>query len=449
MIGEKEAKRLCKDVLGRMGDDSGEVFLSVADSYLTRFATNYIHQNVAERNFTLTVKAVLGKRSGSATTNRLDAEALDEVVARAKASAKVSPENPDHPGLTEKAEYQLVQAFDEVTAAFSSQDRAEAVGEVCRLAKEKGLNAYGAFSTGTSEVVYANSGDVFAYHVATKADFSTVVMESEGDASGWARRSGWRVEDVPVANLGSEAVAKTEMGKEPRKTEPGEYTVVLDPYATRDLINSLNFYGMGAQAVQEGRSWMVNRMGEQAFSPAVNIWDDGLDPKGTPLPFDYEGVLKQRVDIVKDGVVIGPVYDRAAAHKEGKASTGHGLPPLLRYYGPIAINLFMAPGEATVEEMIQSTQRGLYITRFWYTRLVHAPDCVVTGMTRDGAYMIEQGKITYPVKNLRFTQSYIDALAGVEAVGKDAHLLTSDYGGISLRVPALKLKSFKFTGTTV
>ncbi len=450
MIGEKEAKKLCNEVMQRMGDEAAEVFLSVDDQYLTRFANNYIHQNVAERNTTLTVKAVLGKRSGVATTNRMDSEALDEVVARAKSNAQASPENPDHPGLAGPEEYQLVRAFDEETAACSPQERAEAVGEVCRLAKEKGFNASGAFSTGTSEVVIANTEGVFAYHISTAADFSTVVMEIDGDASGWAHRSGWRASDVPVAELGAEAVRKTEMGKGPRNIDPGEYTVVLDHYATQDMLSSMNFYGMGAQAVQEGRSWMVGRMGEQALSPSVSIWDDGLSPDGAPFPFDFEGVPKQRVDIVKEGVVIGPVYDRSTAHKEeGQSSTGHGLPPSFRFFGPIALNLFMATGDATVEEMIESTERGLYITRFWYTRLVHPPECVVTGMTRDGVYMIEDGKITFPIKNLRWTQSYVEALSGVEAVGKDAYLMMSDFGGISTSAPAVKLKSFNFTGSTV
>jgi predicted Zn-dependent protease len=449
MFGEKETKNLCQEVMRRMGDAAAEVFVTEEDNALTRFANNYIHQNVSERNITLTVRAVLGKRSGLAKTNRLAPDALDEVVKRAKASAQVSPENPDFPGLAEPAEYKPVQAFDEITAEYTPQERAEAVGGLCRLAKEKGLNASGAFSTGTEEMAVANTEGVFAYYVGTKADFSTVVMETEGDSSGWAHRSGWRAEDLPVTDLGLEAVRKAEMGKEPRNIEPGEYTVVLDHYATQDMVSSMNFYGMGAQSVQEGRSWMIGRMGEQVLSSQMSIWDDGLDPNGMPVAFDFEGVPKQRVDLVKDGIIVGPVYDRTTAEKEGKISTGHALPQNFRFYGPIATNLFVAPGDSSLEEMISSTERGLYITRFWYTRLVHPSDCVVTGMTRDGVYMIENGKITYPVKNLRFTQSYVEALADIEAVGKETYLLVEDYGGFSSRVPALKLKSFNFTGSTV
>lgn len=194
---------------------------------------------------------------------------------------------------------------------------------------------------------------------------------------------------------------------------------------------------------------MNERIGKKVMSEKISIWDDGLDPLGMPLPFDFEGVPKQHVDIVKEGVVEQPVYDRYTAHKAGKHTTGHAMPPLFRGYGPLGLNLFMGIGEKTLEEMIASTERGLYITRFWYTRLVHPRDCVITGMTRDGVFLIENGELTYPVKNLRFTQSYIDALADVEAVGKESYLLLSEYGGFSERVPALKIRNFNFTGKTV
>ncbi len=450
MFGENEAKKICNQTLTLLGKDAGEVILKVYDETLTRFANNSIHQNVSERNVRMIVKAHLGKKVGMARTNRLDSKSLKEVVVRAKKNAEASPGNPDHPGLPGPEEYKLVQTFDELTAACSPQERAEAVGKVCAQAKKKGLKAFGALSTRTTELAIANTEGVFAYHIGTGARFSTVVMESDGDASGWAQRSSWRFEDIPVEELGASAVKKVEIGKNPRHLELGEYPVVLDPYATLDLLMMLNMSGMGAQTLQEGRSWMVNRMGKQVFSPSVSIWDDGLDPNGIPLPFDFEGIPKQRVDIVKEGIVIGPVYDHATAHKDGKVSTGHKGPPepFLIRLGPIAFNLFMAPGDSTVEEMIASTKRGLYITRFHYTRPVHPSDCVVTGMTRDGAYLIEDGKIAYPVKNLRFTQSYVDALAGVEATGKNTYQLEASES-IYIRVPALKLKSFNFTGQTV
>jgi PmbA protein len=451
MLGEQDAKKICHKILGLLGKGAGEVILRFNDGYLTRFANNYIHQNVAQRNTQLTIKAHLGTRVGIAVTNRLDGQALEGVVARAKTNAKASPENPYYPGLPEPSKYNPAQSFDEFTAASSPDDRATAVGEVCSQASDKGFKAFGALTTGTNEVIVGNTDGLFAYHVGTKASFSTVIMEKSGDASGWAEQASWRYKDIPIKELGAFASRKVEMGHNPKTIELGEYPVVLDPSATVDFLMSLNSQGMGANTFQEGRSWMVGRIGKQAFSPSVNIWDDGLDPNGIPMSFDYEGVPKHRVDIVKDGVIMGPVYDHRTAHKDGVKSTGHCLPPdtYMSRFSPMASNLFMAPGDSSVDEMIASIERGIYITRFWYTRVVHPSDCVVTGMTRDGAFLVEDGEIAYPVKNLRFTQSYVNALANVEALSKESLLTLSGMGHIPVRVPAAKLMSFNFTGQTV
>jgi predicted Zn-dependent protease len=447
MIGEKEARKLCESVLKRCKGAEAEVLLTVTDSALTRFANNIIHQNVAERDIELTLRYLIGKRIGTVTSNRSDEAALDEMVTNARQYAEASPEDPGYPGLPEPAPFTRVNAFDQATEAYTPEGRARAVGVVCRLAGEKGLNASGAFTTGVTELAVANSNDLFAYHASTNADFQTVVMGV--DSSGRAQGSDWRAGNLAVEKLGQEAILTAERGKSPHKIEPGDYTVVFEHYVTEDLVSSLNFYGMGAQSLLEGHSWMNDRIGQKLMSEKVSIWDDGLDPAGAPLPFDFEGVPKQRVDVVTQGVVMGPVYDRYSGSKAGKESTGHALPPTMRGFGPVAMNLFMAPGEATVEEMIRSTDRGLYVNRFWYTRLVHPRDCVITGMTRDGVFMIENGELSYPVKNLRYTMPYIQVLANVEAVGKEAHLLISEYGNMGQRVPALKVHGFNFSGSTV
>jgi predicted Zn-dependent protease len=210
----------------------------------------------------------------------------------------------------------------------------------------------------------------------------------------------------------------------------------------------LAWIGMSAQSVQEERSWMNDRSGQQVMSPLVSIWDDGQDLAGYPMPFDFEGVPKQCVEVVKDGVIGSPVYDSYSARKEGRASTGHATPPGMGLGTSFPLNLFMAAGESSLDEMIQSTKRGLYIATFWYTRPMRPRDAVTTGMTRDGVFMIENGEITYPVKNLRFTQSYIQALADVEMVSRDRRLIIGEPFGASL-VPALKIKAFNFTGSTL
>jgi PmbA protein len=447
MIEEKAAHNLMDAILKRCKGAPAELTLITDDSALTRFANNIIHQNVAEKDAEITLRYFIGKQIGAASTNRLDEAGLDELVERAKSNAKASPEDPNYPGLPEPQAYQQVVAWDQNTADYSAEKRASAVGIVCKMAVEKGLNASGAFSSGSGELVVANTQGVFTYHTQTTADFQTVVMSD--DSSGRAQESAWRIDDLEVEALGKEAIKTALRGHDPVKIDPGEYTVVLEHYVTEDFLSSLNFHGIGAQALQEGRSWMNDRIGEQVMSPLINIWDDGLDVHGSPLPFDFEGVPKQRVDIVKDGVIMGPVYDRYTGAKMGKPSTGHATPIGFRGFGPIAMNLFMAPGTTSVEEMIASTQKGLYINRFWYTRLVHPRDCVVTGMTRDGVFMIEDGKLTYPVKNLRYTMPYVTALANVEAVGKDTHLLIGEFGGFSNSVPALKINGFNFTGSTV
>jgi PmbA protein len=446
VIEKQEAVDLCHHVLQRCQDTQAEVLLVAEDNYLTRFANNTIHQNVAEHNLNLIVRVIVDGRLGSAATNRRDTAGMDQVVEQARRNALASPPDPNFPGLAEPAAYQQVNDFDDRTAGYAPDARADAVGIVCRLAAEKSLNASGAFSTGARQIVVANTLGVFAYHPATQADFQVTVMGA--DSSGRAQASAWRVAEIPPESLGREAIRKAELGQGPRLVDPGEYPVVFDPYVTQDLVAMLNIHGMGAQAVLEGRSWMNDRLGQQVMSPLVHLWDDGCDLRGLPSPFDYEGVPKQKVEIVSDGVVIGPVYDRLTARKAGVSSTGHALAPNQRMFGPVAANLFMAPGSTGTEELIASTPRGLYITRFWYTRLVHPRDCTITGMTRDGVFMIENGELAYPVKNLRFTQSYLQALAEVEAVGVETRLLSQEFSSIASLVPALKISRFNFTGAT-
>jgi predicted Zn-dependent protease len=451
MLDRNQAKELSQQVLQRCGKDPADLILIFKDHSLTRFANNSIHQNVAEQNLTIYLRLLLGNRQGMASTNRVDPDDLDELVLHAQANAAASPEDPDVLGLIEPAEYSSIAAFDQPTAVYAPDFRAEQVSVACRLAQDKRFNASGAFSTGVTALVVANSQDLFAYHSITEADFQTVIMTE--DSSGRAQASSWKVADVDVEAIGREAIRKAELGRDPKDVEPGNYPVILNPYVTEDLLDMLNLYGMGGQAVLDGRSWMNDRLGERVMSPQVNIWDDGLDPGGMPMPFDSQGVPKQKVDIVSQGVANSPVYDRSTADKAETSSTGHAIPPyfpaFMQNIGPIGLNLFMAPGETSLDEMIRSTQKGLYITRFWYTRLVHPRDCIVTGMTRDGVFMVENGEIAHPVKNLRFTQSYVDALANVELIGHETRLLKSEYGSHAKCVPALKLSSFNFTGVTV
>ncbi|MCR4406269.1 MAG: TldD/PmbA family protein [Anaerolineae bacterium] len=443
MLGEKGVKEIADHVLAHSNADQTEVVIISQDSQLTRFANSTIHQNVAELNTQVNVRAVLGKRIGVASTNDLNPEALKRVTETALTIARLQPENPDFISLPGPAPIIQVHAFDEATAACTPETRARAVDGICRQAIAKGLTAAGAFSTTIYEIAVVNSLGVFAYHPSTGAELNMVIMSE--DSSGYAAQVSTRVADLDAESLGCQAVDKALRSRNPRALSPGHYTVILEPYAVQDFLSTFAYLGFGAQTVQEGQSFMAGRFGERIMSEAISIWDDGLDPTGLPLPFDFEGQPKQRVDLISHGVAQAVVYDSYTAGKEGKQSTGHAL-PAPNTYGPLPFNLFMDSGQATLEDMIASTEHGLLVTRFWYTRPVHPRLVIVTGMTRDGTFLIERGEVACPVKNLRFTQSYLDALAQVELVSRERRLL-SDFGGADY-VPALKLSEFTFTGVT-
>ena len=443
MIGEAAALNLLERALSLSTAAETDVYLSSQDLGLTRFAGNAIHQNVSHSNVTLNIRAVEGKRLGRATTNDLSDEGISKAMGAAKHNALLMPEDPAFPGLTEPQSVARVASWDESAAACSPLTRAQMVGEVCSQGAAEGLDTAGACRTGVHEIAVVSSRGVRAYHAGT---FAGLIITTRSDTSaGWAKGGSWRLDGIDYPSLAREAVDKAVRGREPQPVTPGEYTVVLDHYAVDDILEALSLYGMGAQSVQEGRSWMCGLEGTRAMSDAISIWDDGGSLDGWPMPFDVEGVPRRRVELVESGVVNAPVHNTYTASQDGVASTGHQV-----YFTgpPIASNLFMRPGDKTVEELIASTERGLYITRFFYTRLSHNRGCVMTGMTRDGTFLIEDGELRHPVKDLRFTQSYVDALNSVEGVGDDAKLVLNEVG-FATRVPALKLRRFNFTGVTV
>ncbi len=444
MLGESRIKHLLETALSLSAADETEAALTASDQSLTRFADNAIHQNVAESDAVLEVRAVFGKRVGAATTNHLSPESIRRIVEIACESARHQPENPDFPGLPKPKPIANVESFDEAALEAGPEWRARAVGTVCRAASEAGAFAAGAYSTASGETAIANSNGVWAYHPATSVDLTLVVAREEG--SGYAHGTSWRLDRVDAERLGQEAVAKAVAAsiREARQLPAGEYPVILEPYAVADLIEHLAACGMSALAVQEGRSWMNGRIGAATLSPLISIWDDGYDPSGEPQPFDCEGVPKQQVDIVRAGVPIAPVYDTYTAAREGRESTGHAQPVDEDWDGPAPSNLHLAGGESSLEEMIASTERGVYVTRFWYVNALAERNCVLTGMTRDGTFWIEGGEIAGPARNARFTQAMIPALGRVAALGREARPIGGFYG--SHRLPAMKLEAMRFTG---
>ncbi|MFQ6014313.1 MAG: TldD/PmbA family protein [Anaerolineae bacterium] len=446
MLGETEIRKITEQVLAISTADQTEVLFWGEESQLTRFANSAIHQNVAEANTEVRVRVVLGKKIGVASTNELGAEALERVVETATTVAALQPDNPDFKSLPGPAAIAEGKAYVEATASATPEQRAHRVGAICRQARDKGLNAAGAFKTGCYEIAVANSLGLFAYHPATVAHLNTVIMSDTG--SGFASRVAVDVREIDAEAVGTVAVDKALRSRNPVEIEPGEYTVILEEEAVNDMVFFLGYMGFGARQVQEGRSFMCGKFGEEIVDRNISIWDDGLDQVGLVMPFDFEGVPKRRVDLIKNGVAEGVVYDSYTAGKEeGKKSTGHAL-PAPNTFGPFPFNLFMARGTATKEEMLASTERGIWVTRFHYTNIVHPLKTIITGMTRDGTFFIEKGELVKPIKNMRFTQSILEALSNVEMVGKEGKLARKGWSGAGSYAPALKISTFRFTGKT-
>jgi PmbA protein len=446
MLGKDKLGRIANRVLGFSSSDQTEVLIFGQDEHLTRFAASTIHQNVSETNVTVRVRVVRGRKVGVASGDDLTDEALRKIVESAETVASFQQDNPDFRALPEAQPVQELEACSEATAACTPLERAKGVATICALSREHGLEAAGAFSTAVEEVMVANSLGVSAYHGNTIAHLVTVVM---GDtASGYAAAADVDVSALDPEAVGRVAVGKVLRGRHPTDVEPGVYTVILEEDAVADMLDTLGYLGFGALAVQEERSFMNGHFGDQITGGDITIWDDGFDPRGLVMPFDFEGVPKQRVMLIEKGVAKGVVYDSfTAGREEGKVSTGHSL-PAPNTFGPTPLNLFMAPGQATKQEMLASTERGIWVTRFHYTNPVHPVKTVLTGMTRDGTFLIEHGQITRPLKNLRFNQSILEAFSHAEMLGSELKLVKSDWGSSGTCVPAAKLHEFRFTGTT-
>ncbi len=427
----------------RAGATECEVLALGEDSALTRFANSEIHQNVAEQNVQLNLRFIDGRRVGVASSNRTDDEGLRALAERAAAVARNSAELEGWSGLPEPTSIAPVDAaFSLETADASPELRAEQARAVIAAADEAGVVAYGSFATAAESIAVANSKGVAAAQVRTTSQLITVSMSPEG-GSGYAESAAVDASTIDGGALGREASAKARASSNAVAIEPGDYAVVLEEYAVVDILDMLGYLGFSALAVEEGRSFAEpeRRIG----TDAVSIWDDGHDASGLPMAFDYEGVAKERVSLVDAGVCRDVVYDAQTAARAGRRSTGHGL-PAPNPYGPFPLNMFMAPGDASRDELLGGLERGLLVTRFHYTNPVHPKLALITGMTRDGTFLVEDGKIVAPVRNLRYTQSYLEALAGVEAIGRDRKTLRGFLGGAV--VPAVRISAWTFTGAT-
>lgn len=443
MLSDNAVRSVVDSVMLAAKGSDVEVTLFESDESLTRFANNEIHQNVAEQDASLLVRVAQGKRVGVVSLNRADPEGARQATERAAELARHQVENPDYAGMPGAEPAGIAPGPAAGTLAFGADRRAHGVQAVVSQAMAVGLTAAGAFSTGHNRVTLANSNGAFQQHESTRANLNTVVMSAT--SSGFGDHTAADATEIDAEAVGARAVRKAVESQAPRSLEPGAFTVVLEEPAVADLLDFLAYEGFGAQAVQEGRSFMSGRFGQQVVGSNVSIWDDGLASDTLAMPFDYEGVPRQRVDLIRQGVAVSAVYDRATAAKEHRASTGHAL-PAGRTFGPIPLHLRLGPGTASVDDLLAGVERGVLVTRFWYTRTVHPLTVTVTGMTRDGTFLVEDGRVVGAVRNLRFTQSYLEALRNVEAIGRDTKLVR-EFGGAN-RVPALRIAGWNFTGST-
>jgi len=388
MYGQSKIKKMLQLALSASRADQTEVFITAEDSALTRFANSYIHQNVAQRNGTISVRAIFGKKIGMASSNILTEQSIRDTVSQACRIAKLQHDNSDFVSLPgpEKAGRQTADLYVEETAKITPAQRAEAVGRICRKAERHKTRAFGAFSTGTVEIGIANSLGVMQYNCSTDANLNTVVMSDTG--SGYGQGASRDVGKININAIADSAVKKAVDSRNPVDIKPGRYQVILEDMAVYTLVEFMNYTGFSAMAVQEGRSFIGLNMGKPVVDTKITIVDDPYNKKGFAFPFDFEGVPKQKVNLIDKGVACGVVYDSYTAYKENKKSTGHALPAPA--YFPMG---------------------GIYVTRFHYCNLIDPMQVSLTGMTRDGTFLVENGRITKPVKNLRFTESVLKTLS--------------------------------------
>lgn len=430
------------DAARALGVAEVEAIVAGGEHALTRFANNAIHQNVAARDTNLSVRPVIDGRTARATTNRLDPDGIRSVVAEAVAITRLTAPDPDLQPLAGPAEYQPAERWFEATAQVTPRERALAVAEAIRVVEGAGQTAAGIYSTGDSFFAALNSRGLSAWHRETMARFSITAMAS--GSSGWAKAGACYHGDLDPVQLAAAASNKAAASHSPRELPPGRYTVILEPAAVLDLAGQM-FGDFSATAVRDGRSFLNDRIGRKVFGGNIDIYDDAYHPLQSGAPFDGEGVPRQPLTLVEGGVVKEIAYSRQAAARAGVAPTGHGF-PLPNELGEAPLNIVIAGGDSCVEEMVASTERGILVTRLWYIREVDPYQKVFTGMTRDGTFLVEAGRIAAGLRNFRFNQSLMEMLSNVEALSQPVR--ASGEESPDMVVPAMKIRDFHFTEVT-
>ena len=443
--------------------DEVEMLLGGGASALTRFANNGITQNVAEENYFFSVRVNLDGRTARATTNKSDDESLRRVVAQAEALARVQEKDADLLPMPTLAEVEQHAAqlpgkppnrYFESTAAITAADRAARVERMVAAGRKHSLTAAGTYSSGRWIEGIFNSRGVAQWHQQTSAEAS-ITMIGE-NSSGWQKANSPNADDFDAQRLSEIAAEKARVSANPKEVPAGKYTVVLEPAAVLDLVGFM-FWDFSGLALLDQRSFLNNRLGQQLFGPGINITDDVYHPLQSGSPFDGEGMRRRQVPLVENGVPTAVTYSRASAERMAKSEnaakvgrvevTGHGF-SLPNEMGEAPMNVvFGAPEHPqTVDEMVSSLDHGILVTRLWYIREVDPYEKIVTGMTRDGTFLVENGKVKQGIRNFRFNQSLIHLLSSVEAMSMPVR--ASGEESFDMVVPAMKVRDFNFTEVT-
>jgi predicted Zn-dependent protease len=427
------------DLVG--GRAEAEVVVTAGNSALTRFANSFIHQNVAEEGSAVSLRLAVDGRVSSAQTTNTDADALARFVDATIEAAGHQPVDPEWPGLTSSAPIPDVDHFDAATAEATPSDRAARVKAFVDAGR--GMLAAGYCETVGHEVAFANSAGQAAYGRYTTATIDGI--HQTGTSAGSGHAASQRLADLDGAAVGALAAQRAADSADTYDIKPGEYEVVLAPECVASIAVFFAAYGFNAKSHAEGQSFV--EVGTQQFDPAISIRDDALDPVAFGVGFDSEGTPRRTVDLVRNGVTMSLAHDRRTARAAGVESTGHGGPGS-EVWGPFPASVFVESGDDDVAAMIAGIDRGLYIATFNYCRVLEPKSLVVTGLTRNGTFMIENGRITGAVTNLRFTQSFVAALGEgrVRGVGNDARHADSEFGAGIIHAPSLHLAGWNFTG---
>ena len=433
---EQEAKAILDKVIKLSKADECTATLSGSDAGNIRFALNNVSTSGIVSDANLGVQVAFGKRVGTATINEFDDASLERVVRRAEDLARLAPENPEFMPAIDKQTYKPSATFSESTAAITPEFRAKVAADSILPCRGHGLVAAGFLEDGNGFVAIANSNGNFGYQKTTSFDYTCTVRTEDGRGSGWVGRNLKDAADFHADQDIRTAIRKASDSAEAKALEPGKYTVILEPAAAAGLISfMMNFFD--ARSADEGRSFLSkkgggNKLGELVYDPRVNLFADPWDPDAAVLPWDGDGLPRERMPIIEKGKVMNLDYSRFWAKKQGKRAVGSPG------------NLLMSGGTKSTAELVRGTQKGILVTRTWYIRMVDPQTVLLTGLTRDGTFYIENGQIKHPVKNFRFNESPVIMLNNIEELGKPVRV-TNDESNFVMMIPPMKLRDFTFS----